>query len=83
MTRMAATGRIIPARVSNEKEDALCPESPTNVHFLQLHYDSEGTVIPVARFACEACGKPVKQRGARWVIDRYIISEVDDIQDLL
>lgn len=74
---------IIAAKIKNEKDDALCLDSPTNIHFLQMHLDSEGRVLPVDRFACEVCGQPVKANGARWVLDRYIIAENDDIEDLL
>lgn len=75
--------RIIPAQVKNEKEEALCPESPTNVHYLTLGFDAEGRTVPVKAFACEVCGQPIKASGSRWVLDRYIIQETDDIRDLL
>jgi hypothetical protein len=76
-------GRIIPARVSIEKDDALCPDSATNVHFFMLRYDAEGHLVPSGKLVCQACGQPIKQRGARWVLDRYIISESVEIEDLL
>jgi hypothetical protein len=76
--------KLIPARVSNENEDALCPTSPTNIHFFQLFYDGDGRLVPVrGRLTCEACGQPIKQKGFRWVLDRYVIVEADDIEDLV
>jgi hypothetical protein len=81
---ISTNDHIIPANPKKEKDDALCAKSPTNVHFFLMRYDTEGNIVPIhGRLACEACGKPIKQNGARWVLDRFIISEADDIEDLL
>lgn len=54
--------------MSNEKSEAICPVSVTERHFYLVKYDTYGNAIEEPRgIHCEACDRPIRQDGARWV----------------
>lgn len=84
-------------QMGREKDEAKCDESPTERHVFQLKYDQYGrTNMPRDGIVvCEACGRYVRQEGARWVtvanptvarfmqIPQLVIQEQDTIDELL
>lgn len=88
-------------QMSREKDEAICPDSFTERHIFQVKYDQRGrTNIPSdGVVCCEACGRYIRQEGARWVtvvrlredeadqrflqMPQLVIREQDTIDELL
>lgn len=86
------------SQMGREKDEAKCDRSPTQRHIFQIIYGHDGqpNYKRGQMVNCEACGRFIKQDGARWVVapeeewvhsllkhPQFVIQEQDTIDELL
>lgn len=61
--------------------DTICPARMDRRHYFLNVLDIHGR--PTGTPVCESCHKRLVPQGAKWAVERYIIAEQEDIEDLI